>query len=279
MAPTSAAFSAGPAAEQHVRPGPPGLQPPPGAAYAADATSTPSGGRKGLAGLVTALLIIGPVVGISVGVWAVLRARDAGDYAEQIVEDADDTADSILADVQDALDDVEPVSPVDLSLPVPPADVTVPAVSLFDPAGATALIGTYEAAIGATPSKLMRLTIYPDYAFATAQDPTNAVHVDEYPYRDGVVGPSSPVTLVGDGDLEANLFATTDVDWTFLSRAVAEAPSLMPTVEEGVVTHIIVERSVFTPDFSVVVRVYVSGPRGGGYVEYTATGELVQVMV
>ena len=162
---------------------------------------------------------------------------------------------------------------------VPAASVPAPAISLFDPAGATALIGTYEAAIGGAPTKLMNVTIYPDYAFATAQDPANPLHVDEYPYRDGFVGASSPVTLVGDGDLEANLFATTDVDWTFLSRAVAEAPSLMPTVEEGVVTHIIVERSVFTADFAVVVHVYVSGPRGGGYVEYTATGELVQVMV
>jgi hypothetical protein len=53
----------------------------------------------------------------------------------------------------------------------------------------------------------------------------------------------------------------------------------MPTVEEGVVTHILIERSVFTPDFSVTVRVYVGGPRASGYVEYTPTGELIQVMV
>ena len=50
----------------------------------------------------------------------------------------------------------------------------------------------------------MNVTIYPDYAFATAQDPANPLHVDEYPYRDGFVGASSPVTLVGDGDLEAH---------------------------------------------------------------------------
>ena len=125
----------------------------------------------------------------------------------------------------------------------------------------------------------MRVTIYPEYAFATAQDPANALHVDEYPYRDGVIGPSRPVTVVGDGDLEANLFATTDVDSSFLPRAVTEAPGLMLQVEEGAVTHIVFERSVFTADFSVVVRVYVTGPRGGGYAEYTPAGELVKVVV
>ena len=125
----------------------------------------------------------------------------------------------------------------------------------------------------------MQVMIYPGYAFATAQDANNPVHVDEYPWRAGVVGTPSPVTLMGDGDLESNLFSATDVDWSFIARAVAEAPSLMPTVEAGVVTHIIVERSVFTADFSVVVRVYVSGPRGGGYAEYTPTGQFVQAVV
>ena len=161
---------------------------------------------------------------------------------------------------------------------VAPADTPTAAVSLFDPAGATAVIGTFEAAIGGAPTKMMRVVLYPGYAFATAQDPANPLHVDEYEYRDGFVGLPSPVTLVGDGDLESNLFATTDVDWTFVSRAVSEAPSLLPAVEEGEVTHIIVERSVFTPDFSVTVRVYVSGPRGGGYVEYTPTGEFIKVV-
>lgn len=288
------------------QPGHQPFQPAPGAGIGAQSLGPmPRSRRSGVSGLVVALLIIGPVVGISVSVWAFLRGRDASDQAERMLDDAEATLDSVLADAQDALDDVDPVDPSDISLPVvpavpadadvpavslpvslptevtaaPAASVPAPVISLFDPAGATALIGTYEAAIGGAPTKLMNVTIYPDYAFATAQDPANPLHVDEYPYRDGFVGASSPVTLVGDGDLEANLFATTDVDWTFLSRAVAEAPSLMPTVEEGVVTHIIVERSVFTADFSVVVRVYVSGPRGGGYVEYTATGELVQVMV
>ncbi|MFN8021148.1 MAG: hypothetical protein U0Q03_06415 [Acidimicrobiales bacterium] len=261
----------------------------------------PAPRRRSGGGLLLALLIIGPVIGISVGVWAFLRAREASDQAEQILDDAQQTVDSILDDVQDdiddSLDDVPPVSlPVTLpdtvvpgsvpvsvpvSLPtetVPPATVA-PAISLFDPAGATAVMGTFDAAISGEPTRILTAAIYPEYAFVQAQDANAPTHVDEYDYRDGFVSDPTPVQLVGDGDLEAALFSITDVDWSFINRAVTEAPGLMPTVEEGVVTHILIERSVFTADFSVTVRVYVSGPRGGGYVEYTPTGELIQVMV
>ena len=71
-------------------------QPAPGMQYAPLApTKRRSGG-----GLLLALLIIGPVIGITVGVWAFLRARDASDQAEQILDDAQQTVDSILDDVQ-----------------------------------------------------------------------------------------------------------------------------------------------------------------------------------
>lgn len=272
----------------------------------------PAPKRRG-GGLIVALFILVPVIGIGVTVWAFLAARERNEQAEQILTDAQETTDSLFAaaeeQLEDVLDAVPPVSipdvsvpevtvpdlsvpdlsvpavpaaptvslPVDTAAPAAPATPAAPA-SLFDPAGAPTLISTYEAAIGASPARLLEVVIYPEYSFATAQSPTNAAHVDEYPYRNGVVGASSPVQLVGDGDLEANLFTSTDVDWTFISRAVTEAPSLMPSVEQGAVTHVIVDRSVFRPDFSVTVRVYVSGPRGGGYVEYTATGDLIQVV-
>lgn len=280
--------------------------PAPGQQYAP--VPSPAVRRRG-GSLLIALLILGPVVGISVSVWAFLRGREASNQAEQIMDDAQQTVDSILSgvqdDIDDAFDDVPPVSvpasipvsvpasgPTDTAVEVPQASVppvslptaTAPAVSvpemtLFGPAGATAVMGTFDAAISGEPTRLLTASIYPQYAFVQAQDAAIPTHVDEYEYRDGLVGPPAPVTLMGDGDLEANLFSITDVDWSFINRAVTEAPGLMPTVEEGAVTHIIVERSVFRPDFSVTVRVYVSGPRAGGYVEYTATGELIQVVV
>lgn len=235
--------------------------------------------------LFVAVLFIGPLIGIAIGAWAFLKSSDA-------VDDAQASVDSLLEQAEDALDDVTvpdvtipPISlPSGSTIPgVDPATTLVvpptPApVNLFADGGAATVIGAFEAAISGEPSRFMQIILYPDYAFATAQDAAIPTHVDEYPWRNGVVGASSPVTLVGDGDLESNLFSATEVDWTFLARAVAEAPALT-AVEEGVVSHIIVERSVFTADFSVVVRVYVSGPRGGGYVEYTPTGTMTQVVV
>jgi hypothetical protein len=287
-----------------------GYQPPPGVSEPFGSGS-PSGPKRRGGGLLVGLMILGPVVVISLSVWAFLRGRDSEERARNAVEDAQATVDSALEGAQQQLDDIlASIPPVTLpemalpevTLPVPAASlpdpaataptatapaatapaattpVAPPAVTLLGTEGVTALIASYEAAIGASPARLLSLKLYPDYAFATAQSPTNPVNVDEYPYRNGVVGPSSPVTLVGDGDLETNLYSSTDVDWSFLSAAVAEAPSLLPDVVEGAVSHVIVERSPFTPDLALTVRVYVSGPRGGGYVEYSAAGALIQVV-
>lgn len=244
------------------------------------------------------ILFAGPIIGIGVGAWAFLKGRDTADKADQAIDDANQTVDSLLQQVQDELDGISvpvvtlpgiptidsvpavtlPTAPPQTVAPETAPPVTAaPLVSNFADGGAPGLMASYDAAISGEPSRMMQVVIYPDYAFATAQDANAPTHVDEYPWRDGVVGPSSPVTLTGSGDLESNLWNVTDVDWTFLARAVAEAPGLT-TVEEGAVSHIIIERSVFTADFSVVVRVYVTGPRGGGYVEYTPTGVLIQVV-
>jgi hypothetical protein len=254
-----------------------------------------SQGRSWGAMILVFLLVAGPVVGLGIGAWAFLKGRDTADKADQAIEDAQQTVDSLLQQAQQAIDNISvpvvvvPDTVPGLSLPtatVPP--VTAPAetappvtappvVSLFAEGGAPGVIAAFEDAISGEPSRFMQIILYPDYAFATAQDANIPDHVDEYPWRDGVVGPSSPVQLVGDGELEANLWSATDVEWTFLARAVAEAPGLT-TVEEGTVSHIIIERSVFTPDFAVVVRVYVTGPRGSAYVEYTPAGVMTQVM-
>jgi hypothetical protein len=257
-------------------------------------------GRSWAAMIFVFLLFAGPVVGLGIGAWAFLRGRETADQADQAIEDAQQTVDSLLQQAQQEIDSISvpvivvPDTVPGLSLPtatVDPAVVPVetappvtapPLVSLFADGGAPGVMGAFEGAISGEPTRFMQIILYPEYAFATAQDANIPDHVDEYPWRDGVVGPSSPVTLVGDGELEANLFSAPEVDWTFISRAVAEAPGLttagLTTVEAGTVSHIIVERSVFTPDFAVVVRVYVTGPRGSAYVEYTPAGVMTQVV-
>jgi hypothetical protein len=215
-----------------------------------------------------------------VGVYAFLRARDSSDKADQAIEDAQQTVDSLLQDAQDQIDSIsipEIVPVVPQTVPGATVPTPAPQVSVFADGGATTVIGSFEAAISGEPTRFMQVLLYPQYAFASAQDANVPTHVDEYPWRDGVVGASRPVTLFGDGDLEATLWNAADVDWTFIPRAVAEAPGLT-TVEQGVVSHIIVDRSVFTPDFALVVRVYVTGPRGSAYVEYTPAGQMIDVV-
>jgi hypothetical protein len=229
-----------------------------------------SSGRSWGAIALVVILFAGPILGLGVGVWAFLRSRETADQADQAIDDAQQTVDSVLQQVQEEIDAI--------SVPATVAPAPAPAaLALFADGGAPALIAAFDAAISGEPSRFMQVLIYPDYAFVSAQDAGIPDHVDEYPWRDGVVGASSPVTLVGTGDLEATLWSANEVDWTFLARAVTEAPGLT-TVEEGVVSHIIVDRSVFTPDFAITVKVYVSGPRGGGYVEYTPAGQLIQVV-
>lgn len=246
--------------------------------------------------VVLMVLVFGlPIAGMGVGVWAWLRGRDDAERADQLVDEAQASVDSVLQQAQDVLDSLSvPAIPVvtlpGVTLPgvtVPGASVpaattpaaTTPAValSLFAEGGAPAVMAAFDAAISGEPTRYMQVILYPDYAFATAQDANIPTHVDEFPWRDGVVGASSPVTLVGSGDLEAALFAGTDVDWAVIARAIAEAPALA-NVEEGAVSHVIVDRSVFTDDFAVVVRVYVTGPRGSAYLNYTPTGEFIEVV-
>lgn len=255
--------------------------PAPGTYQAAPAVpfgDSPRRGRSWGSILFVVIIFAGPVIGIGVGVWAFLRSREASQRTDEIFADADETADSLLADAEDVLDGVTlPGVLPTVAVTVAPAATSPAAASLFGEGGAPALITAFEAAISGEPSRFMQIILYPDYAFASAQDANTPAHVDEYPWRDGVVGASSPVTLVGAGDLEASLFSAADVDWAFIAGAVAEAPTMV-AVEEGAVTHIIVDRSVFTDDFSVVVRVYVTGPRGGGYVEYTPAGEFISAV-
>lgn len=294
-----------PTPSQFVNGGPtnpygPSFQTPPGMQYAPGPPQKTRGG--GLFSLWLIIAIIGGVVGIGIGIWAFMTARDATDQADRIFDQAEETLDTL----DDTLNSVTipeisvpdvtvpsitvpvslPIAPTETTLPLDPTQTTVapvtptvPTVNAFTDGGAPAVMAAFEGAIAGEPARLMQVILYPDYAFATAQDGNNLAHVDEYPFRDGVVGASSPVELVGSGDLESNLFNLTDVDWTFIARAVAEAPGLVPQVEEGAVSHIIVERSPFTADFAVEVHVYVSGPRGSAYLRYTPAGAFIEAVV
>jgi len=242
----------------------------------------------------TALILIGilAVTGLSTAAWLITR-----NDAQNQVEDAQEQVDDILATIPEipeitipvitipqAVDTVpvvtlppaaEPTVAVE-TVPVETAPpVVVPEVNLFTGTQAGEMVAAIAAARGAAPLRMLTIAIYPTYSFAQVQDPTIPANVDEFPWRDGSVGVSSPVQLIGEGDLEANLYSDTEVNWAAIPGLI-EASAAALAIEGGEVTHVIVERNLpFTAD--VVIRVYVNGPRNSGFVEADAQGNITAV--
>ena len=261
-----------------------------------------SGGKQGGGGGGrTALILIGilAVTGLSTAAWLITR-----NDAQNQVEDAQDQVDDILATIPEitipeitipvvtlpeGLDTVpvvtlppaaETTAPVE-TVPVETAPVetappvVVPEVNLFTGTQAGDMVAAIAAARGASPLRILTIAIYPTYSFAQVQDPTIPANVDEFPWRDGSVGASSPVQLIGEGDLEANLFSDTEINWAAIPGLI-EASAAALAIEGGEVTHVIVERNLpFSAD--VVIRVYVNGPRNSGFVEADAQGNITAV--
>ena len=245
---------------------------------------TGSPGRSWGAIALVIILFAGPIVGLGVGVWAFLRSRETADQADQAIEDAQQTVDSLL---QQAQDEIDAISVPQVTVP----DMTLPAAAAPVPRSAVRPLRLRCSPTAARPRSSPRSTL------RSAASRAGSCRCSSIPTTRSSVPrtPTSPITSTSTRGATAwsvprarsrwwapaisrrTCGTPTEVDWTFLARAVAEAPGLT-TVEEGAVSHIIVDRSVFTPDFAITVKVYVTGPRGGGYVEYTPTGELIQVV-
>ena len=206
--------------------------------------------KRSFGGLLLVLLIFaGPVIGVGIGIWAFFKARDA-------VHDVNDLVDSRLSD-----DDRESLGLGD------------GVQTLFDAGAAPAVIAAFQDEIGGEATKFTRVAFYPDYAFADAQDPSTPTHLDEYQWRSADVGSPSPQQ--NDPQLESKLFSAADVNWDTIAALTAAAPSLLQ-VESGTVSHVIVDRTGSVDPSAVTVRVYVTGPRGSGFLEANAlTGEVL----
>jgi hypothetical protein len=145
-------------------------------------------------------------------------------------------------------------------------------------ANASSLPGLYKAKVGG-PARALELLIYPKYGYAQIQDPRKPENVDRYDVRDGVVTGVTPVKVVGPyrgpDTLATSTFSIDDVDFSAVPKMVADARAQL-NIEDGKVTHIILQRPLpFASD--VRFRVYLSGPRKNGSVEYDARGNLKKV--
>lgn len=129
--------------------------------------------------------------------------------------------------------------------------------------------------------KALEMTIHPDQprARVQVQDPAKPANVDEYEFTGTKVSSPSPVTLRGDGDLEANLFLASTIAWdqipALMDQAVAE---IGPLEGSTGVTHLIIKKNL-PFDEDTVINIYVDGGSrsSGGYVSFLNDGTLKRV--
>lgn len=292
---------------QPMQPGT-GYGPPPGgptSPFGADTSWMPStpppsggGGNGGRTALVIITLVV--VVGLSVAGW--LITRDAEDKAIDTLSTLNVSIPDITSpDVTRPQVTVAPVTIPDLTgttLPevlttIPgigePSATTVPtetappttlpappaATNLFEGTQTSDVIAAIAAARAASPLRILDVNLYTEYAFADVQDPNTPANIDEFGWRDGTVGPSSPVQLSGDGDLEANLFSDSDVNWNAIPGLVGAALAQIP-IEGANVTHVNISRNLpFSAD--IQIRVFVDGTRTSGYLDADSQGNILTV--
>ena len=194
----------------------------------------------------TALLIVGgTLAGIGAAVWGVFVAKDAVDKANNI------TIPNLSGDGSDS------------------------GVSELIGGGPAATVAVLDAGIPGDPTNFIEIILYPGYSFGTAQDPIKPDHIDRYMLQSGTLEAPDPQT--NDPDAPNKVFTIDAVDWTAIAALAADAPRVA-AVEEGEVSHIIIDRDIFTDVHDIVVRIYLTGPRGSAFIEATADGTVLRIV-
>lgn len=129
-----------------------------------------------------------------------------------------------------------------------------------------------------TGIRVLEIMVYPKYVVTQIQDPKKPVQVAAYTLREGVLAAPTPVKSIGKAKTEDELgkltFDLGEVDWTFLSRMVVDAPRRLDFAD-GKVSHIIIGRPV-PFEQEVRVKVFVKGPGGKGIVLYDLRGAMTK---
>lgn len=165
-------------------------------------------------------------------------------------------------------------------------DPAEPVDLLHDRGAAARAVTAIERVVGASPARVAEVDVYAEYLITEAQDPAIPDHIDRYEWRADDVPAPEPVQLSGpQEDVEASLFPTSVIRWERLAAMVkaAERAALdnQPLrIESPRASYVTVERSTSSDDDgTVLVHVYISGPRRSGSVEMTTTGVIRTVTV
>lgn len=201
--------------------------------------------------IVAFLIVVPTVVGIGAAVWGIFIAKDA-------VDQANDQINEITIPNLDGS-----------------GNGSGDGVSQLLGTGPAATVAALDAGILGEPTSFIEIILYPEYAFATAQDPTRPERIDRYQLQDETLG--EPSAQTNDPDATSKVFTIDAVDWDAIAALAAEAPRLA-SVEEGEVTHITINRDIFNEAHDVVVRIYLNGPRSSAFIEATADGTIIRVV-
>lgn len=148
--------------------------------------------------------------------------------------------------------------------------------SFLGPAGPDRAVEQFRQALGGGKILARRLVLYPSHALLTAQDPKRPDHLDTYTLRGSVVGePEAYRLTVEKGRLDAYLVDLDEVSFDKIPGLVESTVQELG-YEAASVSHVIIERNL---PFSkkTVIRVYASGPRDSGRIDYGARGEVLKV--
>ncbi|GLZ37081.1 serine/threonine-protein kinase [Actinokineospora sp. NBRC 105648] len=149
-----------------------------------------------------------------------------------------------------------------------PAATPAAAQDLLTPAGARAAAGALSEVMGGT--KVSDLTIYPDYAVATAPAAAVKNGFDDFEYRNGKATRSGPDRV----DADRAVLDLGKVNWDALP-ALWERANKDLGVAKPTLRYIIVDTGIIDGEPSL--RLYLSDDYGGAYLQATLDGKVVKL--
>jgi len=102
-----------------------------------------------------------------------------------------------------------------------------------DEAALADFIADLKSTLGTDDPKILDLLVYDSYIMVKVQDPSKPENVDGYTYKDGSLGSAVPVKIIGNGKIEDNVFALSEVNLAALPKLTEEIMGKLKDIEGG----------------------------------------------
>jgi hypothetical protein len=200
--------------------------------------------RRGRSGWVTLVAVLLPLL-MTAGIFA---------YVFMKVDDATDQFNGILDG-----DETESLG------------LDVDATSLLETPALVAVADAMDRSVPGMPTEFVTFNVFSDYVVADARDPARPENIDQYIWRGGSVEAPRPQT--NRDDIDSLVFTVDEIDWAALGNVIEQAPGLTD-VEAGTVDYVSIQKWMGE---SIMINVYVNGPRDNAYISVSPAGEVLSV--